>query len=154
MNWRKDISLNVPKEPLSIKSWVYLLCADWSQERFSWVENWCARNRCFGRCTKWTYHAIYGAQLFIYLVANYLSSGLMALFFSFFPLIVGLIGHVILRTQKLIVLQWMVWQLRLQDSIFVFAYSADSKVNLWGVVMFGIVMYFWKEWCEQYFAKC
>ena len=103
---------------------------------------------------KWTYHAIYGAQLFIYLVANYLSSGLMALFFSFFPLIAGLIGHVILRTQKLIVLQWMVWQLRLQDSIFVFAYSADSKVNPWGVVMFGIVMYFWKEWREQYFAKC
>lgn len=27
MNWRRDISLNVPKEPLSIKSWVYLLCA-------------------------------------------------------------------------------------------------------------------------------
>ncbi len=22
------------------------------------------------------------------------------------------------------------------------------------VVMFGIVMYFWKEWREQYFAKC
>ena len=74
--------------------------------------------------------------------------------FGVSPLIAGLIGHVILRTQKLIVLQWMVWQLRLQDSIFVFAYSADSKVNPWGVVMFGIVMYFWKEWCEQYFAKC
>lgn len=102
---------------------------------------------------KWTYHAIYGAQLFIYLVANYLCLGLMALIFVS-PLIVGLIGHVILRTQKLIVLQWMVWQLRLQDSIFVFAYSADSKVNTWGVVMFGIVMYFWKEWREQYFAKC
>ena len=73
--------------------------------------------------------------------------------FGVSPLIAGLIGHVILRTQKLIVLQWMVWQLRLQDSIFVFAYSADSKVNPWGVVMFGIVMYFWKEWREQYFAK-
>lgn len=89
----------------------------------------------------------------IYLAANYLCLGLMALIFVS-PLIVGLIGHVILRTQKLIVLQWMVWQLRLQDSIFVFAYSADSKVNPWGVVMFGIVMYFWKEWREQYFAKC
>lgn len=93
------------------------------------------------------------SYLFIYLAANYLCLGLMALIFVS-PLIVGLIGHVILRTQKLIVLQWMVWQLRLQDSIFVFAYSADSKVNPWGVVMFGIVMYFWKEWREQYFAKC
>ena len=93
------------------------------------------------------------SYLFIYLAANYLCLGLMALIFVS-PLIVGLIGHVILRTQKLIVLQWMVWQLRLQDSIFVFAYSADSKVNPWGVVMFEIVISFWKEWREQYFAKC
>ena len=40
-----------------------------------------------------------GAQLFIYLAANYLTSGLMALIFGFSPLIAGLIGHVILKTQ-------------------------------------------------------
>ena len=48
-----------------------------------------------------------GAQLFIYLAANYLTSGLMALIFGFSPLIAGLIGHVILKTQKLVALQWL-----------------------------------------------
>ena len=39
-----------------------------------------------------------GAQLFIYLAAHYLTSGLMALIFGFSPLIAGLIGHVIFNT--------------------------------------------------------
>ncbi len=42
-----------------------------------------------------------GAQLFIYLAANYLTSGLMALIFGFSPLIAGLIGHVILTHAKI-----------------------------------------------------
>ncbi|WP_221175233.1 EamA family transporter, partial [Staphylococcus aureus] len=48
-----------------------------------------------------------GAQLFIYLAANYLTSGLMALIFGLSPLIAGLIGHVILKTHKLVWLQWL-----------------------------------------------
>ena len=81
-----------------------------------------------------------GAQLFIYLAANYLTSGLMALIFGFSPLIAGLIGHVILRTQKLIVLQWIGMAIAISGLSFVFADSADSKVNPWGVVLMLISM--------------
>lgn len=81
-----------------------------------------------------------GAQLFIYLAANYLTSGLMALIFGFSPLIAGLIGHVILRTQKLIVLQWIGMVIAILGLSFVFADSADSKVNPWGVVLMLISM--------------
>ena len=81
-----------------------------------------------------------GAQLFIYLAANYLTSGLMALIFGFSPLIAGLIGHVILRTQKLIALQWIGMAIAISGLSFVFADSADSKVNPWGVVLMLISM--------------
>lgn len=81
-----------------------------------------------------------GAQLFIYLAANYLTSGLMALIFGFSPLIAGLIGHVILRTQKLIALQWTGMAIAIAGLCFVFADSADSKVNPWGVVLMFISM--------------
>lgn len=81
-----------------------------------------------------------GAQLFIYLAANYLTSGLMALIFGFSPLIAGLIGHVILRTQKLIALQWIGMAIAILGLSFVFADSADSKVNPWGVVLMLISM--------------
>ena len=81
-----------------------------------------------------------GAQLFIYLAANYLTSGLMALIFGFSPLIAGLIGHVILRTQKLIALQWIGMAIAILGLSFDFADSADSKVNPWGVVLMLISM--------------
>ena len=81
-----------------------------------------------------------GAQLFIYLAANYLTSGLMALIFGFSPLIAGLIGQVILRTQKLIALQWTGMAIAIAGLSFVFADSADSKVNSWGVVLMFISM--------------
>lgn len=81
-----------------------------------------------------------GAQLFIYLAANYLTSGLMALIFGFSPLIAGLIGHVILRTHKLIGLQWLGMAVAVSGLSFVFVDSADSKVNPWGVVLMIISM--------------
>ena len=81
-----------------------------------------------------------GAQLFIYLAANYLTSGLMALIFGFSPLIAGLIGHVIFKTQKLTLLQWTGMAVAVIGLSFVFAESADAKVNPWGIVLMLISM--------------
>ncbi|HJF28894.1 EamA family transporter [Acinetobacter bohemicus] len=81
-----------------------------------------------------------GAQLFIYLAANYLTSGLMALIFGFSPLIAGLIGHVILKTHRLVWLQWLGMAVAVAGLSFVFADSADSKINPWGVVLMLISM--------------
>lgn len=81
-----------------------------------------------------------GAQLFIYLAANYLTSGLMALIFGFSPLIAGLIGHVILKTHKLMWLQWLGMVIAVAGLSFVFLDSADSKINPWGVVLMVISM--------------
>jgi len=81
-----------------------------------------------------------GAQLFIYLAANYLTSGLMALIFGFSPLIAGLIGHMILKNHKLIWLQWLGMAVAVAGLCFVFADSADSKINPWGVVLMLISM--------------
>lgn len=81
-----------------------------------------------------------GAQLFIYLAANYLTSGLMALIFGFSPLVAGLIGHLILKTHKLIAIQWLGMLIAVGGLSFVFADSADSKVNLWGVALMFISM--------------
>ena len=84
-----------------------------------------------------------GAQLFIYLAANYLTSGLMALLFGFSPLVAGLIGHVILKTQKLNLLQWLGMAVAIAGLVYVFADSADTKVNPIGIgLMFiSIVSY-------------
>lgn len=81
-----------------------------------------------------------GAQLFIYIAANYLTSGLMALIFGFSPLIAGLIGHVILKTQKLLVLQWVGMAVAVTGLSFVFADSADERVNPIGIVLMLISM--------------
>lgn len=81
-----------------------------------------------------------GAQLFIYLAANYLTSGLMALIFGFSPLIAGLIGHVILKIHQLVWLQWSGMAVAIAGLSFVFLDSADSKVNPWGVVLMLISM--------------
>ena len=81
-----------------------------------------------------------GAQLFIYLAANYLTSGLMALIFGFSPLIAGLIGHVILKTHKLIALQWCGIAVAIAGLSYVFIDSADSKVNPIGIVLMLISM--------------
>ncbi len=81
-----------------------------------------------------------GAQLFIYLAANYLTSGLMALIFGFSPLIAGLMGHVVLKTHKLVWLQWLGMAVAVGGLVFVFADSADSKVNPVGVVLMLISM--------------
>lgn len=81
-----------------------------------------------------------GAQLFIYLAAQYLTSGLMALIFGFSPLVAGLIGHVILKTQKLVWLQWLGMAIAVSGLTFVFADSADSKINPIGIVLMLISM--------------
>lgn len=84
-----------------------------------------------------------GAQIFIYLAANYLTSGLMALLFGFSPLIAGLIGHLVLKTHRLVALQWIGMIIAILGLSFVFADSADSRINLWGVVLmlFGMISY-------------
>lgn len=84
-----------------------------------------------------------GAQLFIYLAAGYLTSGLMALLFGFSPLIAGLIGHMVLKTQKLIGLQWLGMAIAVGGLSFVFADSADSRVNPIGIalMLISIVSY-------------
>ena len=79
-----------------------------------------------------------GAQLFIYLAANYLTSGLMALIFGFSPLVAGLMGHLILKTQKLIWLQWLGMAIAVSGLSFVFAESADTKINPIGLVLMFI----------------
>lgn len=79
-----------------------------------------------------------GAQLFIYLAANYLTSGLMALLFGFSPLVAGLIGHVILKTQKLVWLQWLGMAVAIVGLVYVFADSAGTKVNPIGIVLMFI----------------
>lgn len=79
-----------------------------------------------------------GAQLFIYLAANYLTSGLMALIFGFSPLVAGLIGHLILKTQKLVWLQWFGMAVAVGGLSFVFAESAESKINPIGLVLMFI----------------
>ena len=81
-----------------------------------------------------------GAQLFIYLAANYLTSGLMALIFGFSPLVAGLIGHLILKTHKLVWLQWLGMAIAVAGLSFVFADSADSHINPWGIVLMLISM--------------
>ena len=81
-----------------------------------------------------------GAQLFIYLAAHYLTSGLMALIFGFSPLIAGLIGHVILKNHKLIAIQWFGMAIAIAGLSYVFADSADSKVNPIGIVLMLISM--------------
>ena len=59
----------------------------------------------------------------------------MALIFGFSPLIAGLIGHVILKNQKLIWLQWLGMAIAVSGLSFIFADSADSKINPIGVVL-------------------
>ncbi len=81
-----------------------------------------------------------GAQLFIYLAASYLTSGLMALMFGFSPLVAGLMGHLILKTQKLVALQWLGMLVAVSGLSFVFADSADSRVNPLGIVLMLISM--------------
>lgn len=81
-----------------------------------------------------------GAQLFIYLAANYLTSGLMALIFGFSPLIAGLIGHVILKTHQLARLQWLGMAVAVMGLCFVFIDSSNIDVNPWGVVLMFISM--------------
>ena len=81
-----------------------------------------------------------GAQLFIYLAANYLTSGLMALIFGFSPLVAGLIGHVILKTQKLVALQWFGMAIAVSGLTFVFSASTADKVNPLGIVLMVISM--------------
>lgn len=81
-----------------------------------------------------------GAQLFIYLAAQYLTSGLMALIFGFSPLVAGLIGHLLLKNQKLIALQWLGMAIAVLGLSFIFIDSAGSQINPWGVVLMLISM--------------
>jgi drug/metabolite transporter (DMT)-like permease len=64
----------------------------------------------------------------------------MALIFGLSPLIAGLIGHVILKTHKLVWLQWLGMAVAVSGLTFVFADSAESNVNPWGVVLMVISM--------------
>lgn len=81
-----------------------------------------------------------GAQLFIYLAANYLTSGLMALMFGFSPLVAGLIGHVLLKTQKLFWFQWIGMCIAVLGLSLVFSDQASANVSWIGVVLMLISM--------------
>ncbi len=53
----------------------------------------------------------------------------MALIFGFSPLIAGLIGHMILKTHKLVWLQWLGMAVAVARFCFVFATRQTSKIN-------------------------
>ena len=79
-----------------------------------------------------------GAQLFIYLAANYLTSGLMALIFGFSPLVAGLIGHLILKTQRLIAVQWIGMLLAVMGLSYVFMDRSSIDIHPLGLILMFI----------------
>lgn len=84
-----------------------------------------------------------GAQFFIYLAAHYLTSGLMALLFGFAPLIAGLVGHVILKNQKLMRWQWLGMCIAILGLVFVFIDQTGRSIQPVGVILIilGMISY-------------
>ena len=76
-----------------------------------------------------------GAQLFIYLAARYLTSGLMALLFGLSPLISGLVGHFILKNQHLVLIQWGGMLMAVLGLIVVFADQTGNQVQPIGIIL-------------------
>ena len=76
-----------------------------------------------------------GGQFFMYLAASYLSSSLIALMYGFAPLLAGVVGHSILKTQKLKWFQWLGMVIALIGLIVVFLGQQNSGFHLIGVGM-------------------
>ncbi|WP_111895588.1 DMT family transporter [Acinetobacter sp. MB5] len=84
-----------------------------------------------------------GAQFFIYLAARYLTSGLMALLFGLSPLISGLIGHFVLKNQRLVSIQWFGMLMAVFGLIVVFADQTGNHVQPIGIglILISIISY-------------
>ena len=84
-----------------------------------------------------------GGQFFMYLAASYLSSSLIALMYGFAPLLAGVVGHSILKTQKLKWFQWLGMVIALIGLIVVFLGQQNSGFHLIGVgmMMVSLVSY-------------
>ena len=84
-----------------------------------------------------------GGQFFMYLAASYLSSSLIALMYGFAPLLAGVVGHSILKTQKLKWFQWLGMVIALCGLIVVFLGQQNSGFHLIGVgmMMISLVSY-------------
>ena len=84
-----------------------------------------------------------GGQFFMYLAASYLSSSLIALMYGFAPLLAGVVGHSILKTQILKWFQWLSMVIALTGLIVVFLGQQNSGFHLIGVgmMMVSLVSY-------------
>ena len=84
-----------------------------------------------------------GGQFFMYLAASYLSSSLIALMYGFAPLLAGVVGHSILKTQKLKWFQWLGMVIALCGLVVVFLGQQNSGFHLIGVgmMMISLVSY-------------
>ena len=84
-----------------------------------------------------------GGQFFMYLAASYLSSSLIALMYGFAPLLAGVVGHSILKTQKLKWFQWLGMVIALIGLIVVFLGQQNSGFHIIGVgmMMVSLVSY-------------
>ncbi|TCM69201.1 threonine/homoserine efflux transporter RhtA [Acinetobacter calcoaceticus] len=76
-----------------------------------------------------------GAQLFIYLAAQSLSSGLMVLIYALAPLLAGLIDHFILRTQRLKIWQWAGMSMAFAGLLLIFSDQSDTAADPFGIVL-------------------
>lgn len=79
-----------------------------------------------------------GAQLFIYLAANYLTSGLMALLFGFSPLVAGLMGYLVFKSQKLLALQWVGMGIAVSGLVFIFSDQTQQHIQPIGIILIFI----------------
>lgn len=84
-----------------------------------------------------------GTQFFIYIAANYLTSGLMALLFGFSPLIAGLMGYLIFKSQTLKALQWGGMAIAVAGLGFIFADTSQNQINPIGIllILISIISY-------------
>ena len=76
-----------------------------------------------------------GGQFFMYLAASYLSSSLIALMYGFAPLLAGVVGHSILKTQRLKWFQWLGMVIAVSGLIVVFLGQQAAGFHLIGVGM-------------------
>lgn len=83
------------------------------------------------------------AQMLIYFSAPYLTSGLMVLLYGFSPLIAGLMGYFIFKTQKLSILQWVGMIFGVSGLVFIFADPTQTQVKPIGVgLLFASIIFY------------
>lgn len=79
-----------------------------------------------------------GAQLFIYLAATTLHSGMMVLIYAFAPLIAGLIEHFLLKSNRLQLRQWLGMLVALSGLIFILTEQGQAAPDPFGVLLMFI----------------